>query len=187
MKTEAMGYPDMPLDLRNVPQREAFSAAIRAMRNDAYIKSARFSEQQHRANKAGADERIVEFSRKLVLRCASLGIPMFAHTMVRTYDDQLAAYVRGVTRDVPNDGKWPHRFAAVDIIHAKLGWMDNPVIPHAWDVIGHLGKEVATSMNIDITWGGDWKFYDPAHWELTEWRHMLPPDERPAKTVAVAS
>lgn len=174
--------PDSVVDFRNVQQREAFPAALRAMKNVDFCKSSKFSEMQHRCNREGADERIVEFSRKLIVRCASLYIPMYPHTMVRTYDDQMSAVVRGVSKDWPNDGKWPHRFAAVDIVHCKLGWMDKPAIPHAWDVIGHLGKEVAHSMGIKIVWGGDYKrLYDPAHWELEDWRHMLPPDERPAK------
>nr|QJB21575.1 MAG: hypothetical protein [Microvirus sp.] len=172
----------MDIDFRNVPQREAYPAALRAMRNPDFLKTPKYQEQLHRAKREGADERIVEFSRKLIARCGGLGIPMFVHTMVRTYDDQLSAVVRGVSNDWPNDGLWPHRFAAVDIIHGKLGWMDKPAIPHAWDVIGHIGKEVAKSMNLDVTWGGDFKrLYDPAHWELTGWREMLPPDERPHK------
>lgn len=166
------------MDYRNADPAQAFPMAIASLRNPGFLKSVKYQQQQTRANRVGADPRILEFADKVIKRGADLGIPLFAHTIVRTYDDQLSAYVRGVTRDVPNDGLWPHRFAAVDIVHGTLGWMDNPVVAHGWDVIGHLGKEVANSMSIKIVWGGDWKFYDPAHFELEGWKQMLPPDER---------
>lgn len=169
------GSPDKIMDYRNADPAKAYPMAIDAMRNPGFLKTPKYQEQQMRANRVGADPRILEFADKLVRRGALLGIPLYPHTIVRTYDDQMAAWVRGVTRDVPNDGKWPHRFAAVDIIHGKLGWMDRPAIPHAWDIIGHLGKEVAHSMGIKIVWGGDWKFYDPAHFELEGWKDMEPP------------
>lgn len=163
-----------PLDLRNTQSDRAFQNALSAMRNQAFIKSPRYQEQQTRAKLAGAHPDIVEFSRKLVKSAAGLGIPLFPHCVVRDRDDQLKAFATGVSKDSPADGLWPHRFAAVDLIHGTLGYMDNPVIPNAWRVIGHLGKEVANSMDLPIVWGGDWKFYDPAHWELRDWRDMDP-------------
>ncbi len=164
-------------DLRSLDPAQKFPMAIEAMRNPAFLKSARYQEQQTRANRVGADPRILEFSYKLVKRGKALGIPLFPHCIVRTFDEQASAFVRGVTRDSPDDGLWPHRFAAVDIIHGTLGWFaDEKHVPQAWDVIGHLGKEVANSMGIKVEWGGDWKFYDPAHFELEGWRDMEPPN-----------
>ena len=132
-----------------------------------------YNEQQHRANRSGAHPKILEFTDKLVKRCRDLGIPVFPHCIVRTRADQQSAFVLGHSRDSPNDGLWPHRAFAVDIIHSKLGWMEG--IPHSremWLVIGHLGKEVASSMSINIEWGGDWKFYDPSHFELSGWKDI---------------
>lgn len=145
-----------------------------AMRNPGFLKTARYQEQQTRANRVGAHPKILEFSDKLVRRAKVLGIPLFPACIVRTYDDQASAYARGVSRDSPVDGLWPHRFAAVDIIHGTLGYMDAPVIPNAWRLIGHLGKEVATSMSLKIVWGGDWRFYDPAHFEIEGWKNLDP-------------
>lgn len=162
------------MDQRNADAAQAFPMAIEAMRNVGFLKSPKYQEQQTRASRVGAHPLILEFSDKLVKRCKNLGIPVFPHCIVRTYDDQASVYARGVSRDSPTDGLWPHRFAAVDIIHGTLGYMDAPVIPHAWSIIGHLGKEVAHSMGIKIIWGGDWKFYDPAHFELEGWKDMTP-------------
>lgn len=154
------------------PIETRFQAALNAMRNPGFLKSPKYQQQQKRALREGAHPQILEFERKLVKRLAEMGVPVFAACVVRTYDEQASAYARGVSKDSPADGLWPHRAFAVDIIHGTLGYMDKPVIPNAWAIIGHVGKEVAASMGIKITWGGDWTFYDPAHFELTGWKQM---------------
>jgi len=154
------------------PIETRFQAALNAMRNPGFLGSPRYQEQQKRALREGAHPDILEFERKLVKRLWSLGVPVFANCVVRTRDEQASLYIRGFSKDHPNDGLWPHQAFAVDIIHGTLGWMENPNIPNAWAIIGHLGKEVAASMGIEITWGGDWKFYDPAHFELTDWKRI---------------
>ena len=159
-------------DYRNADPATAYPRAIDAMRNPAFLKTPKYQEQQTRANRVGAHPHIVEFAEKLVKRGAQLGIPLFPHCVVRTYDEQVAAYTRGLSRDSPADGLWPHKFAAVDIIHGTLAWMDRPVILHAWEIVGHLGQEVANSMDIEIEWGGGWSFRDPAHWELKGWKEI---------------
>lgn len=172
---EQMGTPDKPVDWRNAQAERAFQNALDALKNEAFLKSPRYQEQQTRANLAGAHPDIVEFSRKVVKKAKSLGVPLFAHCIVRTKEEQAIAFGKGVSWDSPDDGLWPHRFAAVDIIHGTRGWIDSPKIPNAWAVIGHLGKEVANSMDLPVVWGGDWKSkWDPAHWELRDWRDMDP-------------
>lgn len=143
------------------------------MRDRGFLDRFKYRDQQQRANREGADIRICEFADKLVRRAAKMGIPLFPVVIMRTYDDQAAAYVTGVSKDSPDDGIWPHMGFAVDIIHSVHGYMDKPKIAHAWDVIGHLGKEVAVSMDLKVTWGGDWKFYDPAHWEIADWKEHV--------------
>lgn len=164
-----------PPDLRNADPSTAFPMALRAMRNPEFMKTPRYKEQQKRARREGAHPDIVEFADKLVKRFRDMGIPMFPHCIVRTREEQQDAFDRGVSWDSPADGLWPHMGYAVDIIHGVLGWMDQPKpIPHAWDIVGHLGKEVALSMGIKIKWGGDFPKgkYDPAHFELEGWRDL---------------
>lgn len=169
---ELKGNPMRNPDYRNADPATAFPRALDAMQNPGFIKSPRYQEQQKRANRVGAHPHIVEFADKLVKRGAQMGIPLFPHCIVRTYEDQMAAYVQGVSRDSPADGLWPHKFAAVDIIHGTLAYMDEPIIYNAWAIIGHLGKEVAHSMGIQIEWGGDWKWRDAAHFELKGWKEI---------------
>jgi hypothetical protein len=56
---------------------------------------------------------------------------------------------------------------AVDIIHATRAWN---LSKKEWDCIGAIGKEIARKRNIKLDWGGEWNFYDPAHWEIDEWQ-----------------
>jgi hypothetical protein len=161
-----------PPDLRNADPSTAFPMALKAMRNTAFLKTPKYQQQQKRALKEGAHPHIVEFAEKLVKRMATMGIPMFPHCVVRTREEQQAAFDRRVSWDSPKDGLWPHMAFAVDIVHGVLGWMDNPDIPHAWHIVGHVGKEVALSMGIKIEWGGDWVVHDPAHFELVGWQEI---------------
>lgn len=180
LKTEMAGSPKPMADYRNADPAQAFPMAIDAMRNPAFLKTPKYQEQQTRAKIAGAHPDIVEFSRKLIKRGASMGIPLFAHCIVRSFDEQASAFVRGISRDSPKDGLWPHRFAAVDIVHGTKAW---DLTAQQWAVLGHLGKEVANSMSIDVEWGGDWNFYDPAHWEIYGWKSLDPHSFAPKATV----
>jgi hypothetical protein len=56
---------------------------------------------------------------------------------------------------------------AVDIISATKAW---DLSKKQWDVIGCIGKEIARKRNLKIDWGGDWDFWDPAHWQIADWR-----------------
>lgn len=162
----------MPVpDPTRFPIEKRFQAALNAMRNPGFLKSPKYEEQQKRALRDGAHPDIIEFERKLVKRFADLGVPVFAHCVIRTSEEQLRLFNEGFSKDTPKDGLWPHKAYAVDIIHSKLGWMD--ALPQGWQIIGHIGHEVAISMGIKITWGGDWKhFHDPAHFELSDWKNL---------------
>lgn len=100
-------------------------------------------------------------------RMKKLGVPMFAHTVVRTYEQQLAEFQQGDSKDSPKDGLWPHKGTAIDYVHSTKAW---GLSDKQWQMIGHIGKEVAKAQGVALTWGGDWKFYDPAHWEITGWK-----------------
>jgi hypothetical protein len=145
--------------------------AMRSLVDKPYLDTSRYEGQQWRANRKGAHLLIVEFEKAFIKRCAEIGIPMFCHCMVRTPDEQRQLFKDGYSNDSPDDGMYPHKACAVDIVHSKYGW--NLTVDQ-WAVIGHIGKEVAQLRGIKITWGGDWKTKrfpngDPAHWELTEW------------------
>lgn len=145
-----------------------YRAALDGLRNVDFLATDKYREQQQRANRKGAREEIIKFEAALIKRFHSLGVPMFAHNMVRTIAEQNALYVKGVSKAKGKKGPHTHG-CAVDIVHSILGWN---IPDKSWKIIGHLGLEVAKTQGIEITWGGSWKFYDPAHWELTHWRDI---------------
>lgn len=147
-----------------------YSDALRGIANKTFLQTERYESQQWRANRDGAHPKLLEFSDAMVKRMAEIGVPMFPHCIVRTEADQDAAYALGRSK-VKGSDAYPHRFAAVDLIHSVKGW---EMPEKAWDLIGHVGHELAKKLSIPITWGGDWEFYDPAHWELAFWRSMEP-------------
>lgn len=134
------------------------------------MKSQTYQTQQWRAVVEGAHPGILDFSRMLVKRMAKLNVPMYAHCIVRTEDEQRKLFIDGFTKDSPDDGLWPHKCGAADIVHGVKQWgLDK----HQWALVGHVGKEiVAPALGLKVVWGGDWKFYDPAHWELANWREL---------------
>lgn len=143
-----------------------YRTALRGVMDPRFCLSIRYDEQQLRANRVGADPRILEFERVFVRYFRAMNVPMWAHTVVRSWDDQNAAYVRGVSK--AKAGESAHNYGlAVDLVHGTKGW---DLSKRQWDIVGHCGKEIAAKKGIKLVWGGDWKFWDPAHWELTHWR-----------------
>jgi len=131
------------------------------------MRGKKYQEQQWRAVTTDkTNPKIIAYKNAFIKKTASLNVPFFPLCIYRSAKEQLALYDAGLSRDSPEDGIWPHQFDAVDLIHGTLGYN---LTKTQWSLIGHIGKEVAQSRGIKITWGGDWKFYDPAHWEITGW------------------
>nr|WP_316650746.1 M15 family metallopeptidase [uncultured Gellertiella sp.] len=98
----------------------------------------------------------------------TIGVPLFAHTICRSVADQNEAYIRG--RSKARAGQSPHNYGlAVDIIHGIKAW---DLTRKQWDILGHVGAEVAAAQGVKLEWGGNWQFWDPAHWELANWREL---------------
>lgn len=141
-----------------------------------FCKSVRQQEQQWRAVRDGAHPDILEFEKRFIKRMTAIGIPMFAHSMVRDAAAQQHLVDTGVSRDSPKDGIWPHKGCAVDLVHSVRAWS---LTDEEWRLIGHIGKETAHSAGIKIEWGGDWSSdpeklgWDPAHWQLAGWRMLM--------------
>ena len=119
-----------------------------------------------RASRVGADPDIVKFERNLCRALKEYGIPFFATEFCRDRPRQELLLATGKSKAA--FGSSAHNFGmAVDVIHSRKGWDLHSL---EWDMVGLLGKEVARKMNLKVTWGGDWKFYDPAHWQIEDWR-----------------
>lgn len=141
--------------------------ALRKLVDNDFLDHPRYQEQQWRASRKGAHLLILEFEKAMVKRCRELGIPMYAHTVVRDQDTQQRLFKEGFSK-TPGTSEWAHEHCAADIVHSRYAWN---LTKDQWKLLGHIGKEVAQTRGIAIVWGGDWKSpYDPAHWELAQWR-----------------
>lgn len=142
------------------------------MTDTEFIKTVKYGEQQLRADALGAHPVIVEFAGLLVSRMRGIGVPMFPHCIWRGADEQAELHRRGYTKVLyPNSAH--NRGCAVDIVHSTKAW---DLTPRQWQIVGHVGRELAASKGWKLVWGGDdpdvddefnW---DPAHWELGNWR-----------------
>lgn len=161
MTTTTAAIPEVPKDL---------AGGLRALVDRPRLLRPEWQDQQSLAERKGAHPRLREFERLFVKRMANKhGVPLYAHNMVRTAEEQTALYVRGVTR--ASAGLSPHNHGlAVDIVHSVHHW---DVHRHSWLMLGHIGKELAGQLGLKVVWGGDWAgLWDPAHWELADWRSL---------------
>lgn len=137
--------------------------------------SLKYQEQQWKALRIGAHPEIIDFMRYFTAKMKKIGIPIYPHEIVRTPERQRQLYADGFSDALPH--KAPHCWGgAVDLVHSVKHWK---MSPKQWELIGALGKELAIQRGIKIVWGGDWPpirdkvGWDPAHWQLAEWkRHM---------------
>lgn len=134
--------------------------------NHEFVHGAKYKEQQTRVSPQGCDPQLFHFAQTMVKRFAAMGIPLFVHCYVRSGAEQDRLKAAG--RSKAAAGQSPHQGGfAVDIIHGVAGWnLDKK----QWALIGSVGKSIAKGHNLHLVWGGDWNFYDPAHWELRDWR-----------------
>lgn len=110
--------------------------------------------------------QIVEFWKAMHKECSARRIPIKAFEFLRTRERQDELHAQG--RSNARAGQSPHQYGlAVDIISATKGW---DLSKKQWDVIGSIGKEIARKRNIKLEWGGDWEFWDPAHWQIADWK-----------------
>lgn len=159
--------PPPPVFAPDAVPSKSLPDALAGLVDRPFLATQRWQEQQQRAFREGAHPKVLKFEKAFIRRMKKAGIPMFAHTVVRTAQEQAYLVSQGVSKDSPDDGLWPHRGCAIDLVHSVKGWNMNE---DEWKLIGHLGKEISAQMGLSMIWGGDWSFYDPAHWELKKWK-----------------
>lgn len=139
------------------------------MANKPFLASRKYQEQQSRADRQGVHPDILEFEKRMVRRMGKLDVPIFASEVMRTAERQNDLYALGNSK--AKGGQSPHQYGcAIDLVHSVHGWnLDRK----AWELIGHVGQEIIAQAGLAIVsfaWGGDWKFYDPAHWQVEDWK-----------------
>jgi len=172
--------PDKPPSPSKV-QTETYQSAVRRIMDFDLVKSKYHAERVNRASTEGADAYVVTFYHRFQKDLAKRGMPFYAHEFYRDNARQYELKRNGNSKAGP--GASPHNYGlAVDIIHTAKLW---DLTEAEWDIIGAIGKETARKMNLKVRWGGDWdrdgipvhsdpdeNFWDPAHWEILNWRDV---------------
>lgn len=151
------------------PLRGPFPQLERLRVHTAFFGGETWLKQMERADWQNTDPRIALFAALLVRELRKANVPMFVHSAFRSPTQQIELVARGVSRAKPP--RAPHvQGAAVDIVHSRFAW---ELSKAEWDMIGRIGKRIAERADIPVQWGGDWDFWDPAHWELADWRDHI--------------
>lgn len=149
--------------------------APRRLSAPSQFTSKRYLLQGDRADWQHCDPRLMRWAALFVEYARKRGIPLFVHSAFRTKAEQAALVARGVSRAAyPRS---PHNLGeAVDIVHSVFAW---DMSPQEWALLHVLGLLALDRINamlpkdrkLNLTWGGSFKgLYDPAHWEITDFR-----------------
>lgn len=149
--------PDHIAALQSLADRDAF-------KDPAYLR------RRDGVDYTGVPPWIAEFLRAFQAELGRYAIPMVVSEIYR--DPERQKFLKGQGRSKAGAGQSPHQYGlAFDLIHYRKGW---DITPKQWAVIGAIGKEVARKRKLPMEWGGDWRFYDPAHWQLEGWKLFKP-------------
>lgn len=152
---------DRPVDLPQTHQE-----AAQRLVSMATVHSAEYRKRELSVPRDGCDPDLTDFQVAFIKHLKSRGMPFFVHDLMRTKEQQDALFNRGVSK--AKFGQSAHNYGmAADIVHYGRFWN---LTKKEWAVVGLIGKEIARRRGIKMTWGGDWNFYDPAHWELADWK-----------------
>lgn len=133
--------------------------------------------QQQRADWSFADRRLMAWAAIFQDMARKRSIPLYVHTCLRTEAEQNALVKAGNSKaKYPNSA---HNIAeAVDIVHGVFQWNMEPEEWKFLNVLGNLAldrvnRQLAASNKLILEWGGNWSFYDPAHWEIKDYRQRV--------------
>lgn len=158
--------------LNELPDAQGWGAIDRLKAPKHFFTSELALNQHERADWQLVDPRIKLFAARMVEEMRKIGVPIFVQSAYRT-KEQHDALQRGQVK-----AKWPRephcQGEAVDLVHARYAW---ELTKGEWAMIGKLGKAVAGRIGAPIVWGGDFlTSYDPAHWEIEDWRTRIEHD-----------
>lgn len=159
---------------------ELSHAPLSRLKFPSHFTSEAHLRQDNRADWQQTDTRIQLFAASLIEVLRHQNIPMWVHCAFRTKAEQETAF-QGKNSKL----RWPiasHcQGRAVDIVHGKFAW---ELTRQEWNHIGKIGKDVLARINrqravkdrFELVWGGDWSSpWDPAHWEIADWRDHINP------------
>lgn len=146
-----------------------YQAAAAALVDWALLEKSAYGDKERwgRLMVSETEADLQRFYERFQAALKARGIAMVLFQANRSHLEQDALFSKGVSK--ARAGQSAHQYGcAVDVIHFKKAW---GLSKREWAVIGAIGKEAARKANVKVVWGGDFKsIYDPAHWELADWR-----------------
>lgn len=151
----------------SLSEQQTYQAALRRLITPMAFQDVKFLNRKAGVDLSRLDLDLLRWVRAMARECEAMAIPLFVIEGYRDPARQAELKAKGNSKAGP--GQSPHQYGfAVDLVHYGLFWN---LTEKEWAVVGQLGKEVARKQNLDLTWGGDFEsLWDPAHWELTDWR-----------------
>ena len=147
------------------------TAAMRSLADPQAMEMFKYKQAHTTLDWEGVHPDIKKFWDRFHKAMIKRNIPVRVFELRRSHKRQTELYNK--KRSQAKAGESAHNYGmAIDIIHAKFAWNCSK---KQFDCIIAIGKECARKCNIKITSGGDWDFYDPCHWELTNWKEQLQP------------
>lgn len=178
--------------LNGLPSDEGWQAPQR-LRAAHFLLSEQHAKQWDRADWQSVDPRLMRWAALFVELARKRGIPLYVHSAFRTEVEQVRAVSDGHSR-TPYPRSAHNIGEAVDIVHGVYHWT---LTKQEWSMLHVLGLRAVDLVNRDLkkvdhlvlTWGGSWSFYDPAHWEIADYRARIrrlpvgPPDRRTPRRI----
>lgn len=152
--------------------------APQRLRAPAFMRSEAFLRQGEKADWQYCDRRLMRWAALFQEYARKRGIPLYVHTAFRGEADQNKAAAAGHSK--ATYGRSAHNIGeAVDIVHSVFHW---DLSRQEWAMLHVLGRLALDRVNadlpkllkLDLVWGGEFtKLYDPAHWEIRDFRSRL--------------
>lgn len=188
-QAEAAGPADMGDRFFGVPLPDKAWTAPDRLRAPLHFKSESYMRQVRRAEWSFCDVRLLVWAAQFQMMAKKRQIPLYVHTALRSRAVQNEHVRKGTSK-----AKYPtsaHNIGeAVDIVHGTYHWDLNRT---EWDLLHVLGRLALDRVNsrlraadkLSLTWGGDFKtLYDPAHWEITDYRNRIRELPDPLKAIS---
>lgn len=151
--------------LTNVPK---LSVAAQTLKNREAVYDVGYLNRLVKS-RVGVHPQIWDFQTAFVKTARAMSVPIIPFELFRSPERQEQLFAQG--RSKARAGKSPHNFGcAVDLVHFTRWW---DLAQDEWELLGAIGKEIARKQGVKMVWGGEWKFYDPAHWEIADWREHV--------------
>lgn len=155
------------------PESKRFQAPER-LAAPAFMKTTPYLVQWDKADWQFTDIRLMRWAAVFIELARERNVPLYVHCAYRSRAEQGKLVAAGRSK-----AAWPksaHNIGeAVDIVHGVFHW---EMTRDEWRWLHVLGQEALRRVNAELpkdrklklTWGGSWRFYDPAHWEIEDYR-----------------